>query len=94
MGTKLDAPLSILATAAEKERGEYSAVTLQKALEALHQDGLVLLKDVIDVAHIDALNTEMCNEVDRIAAKSDTVYNHDVKCTYPHLLLLTSRCGS
>ncbi|KAK7899746.1 hypothetical protein LTR67_003491 [Exophiala xenobiotica] len=63
----------------ERCKGKYSPLTLQKALEAMHQDGLVVLKGVIDVKHIDALNEKMCADADKKRADPDQIYNHAVK---------------
>jgi hypothetical protein len=70
----------------ERCKGKYSPLTLQKALEAMHQDGLVVLKGVIDVKHIDALNEKMCADADKKRADPDQIYNHAVKCASPDAL--------
>jgi hypothetical protein len=70
----------------ERRKGKYPPLTLQKALEAMHQDGLVVLKGVIDVKHIDALNEKMCAEADQKRADPDQIYNHAVKCASPDAL--------
>lgn len=78
--TKTDAPQAIAPTEKERQAGVYSARNLQRALGALHQDGLVVLKGVIDKAHIDALNAVMCKEADRRIADPEQTYNQNVKC--------------
>jgi hypothetical protein len=40
----------------ERLEGKYSPETLSRVLGALHQDGLVVLKDVIPVETIDKFN--------------------------------------
>ncbi len=70
----------------ERRKGKYSQLTLQKALEAMHQEGLVVLKGVIDVKHINALNEKMCAEADKKRADPDQIYNHAVKCAFPAML--------
>lgn len=66
----------------EKERreGKYSLETLAKVLGALHQDGLVVLKDVIPVEIIDKFNTRMCDDADRMIRDPAQEYNHGIKC--------------
>ncbi|KAJ9497373.1 hypothetical protein H2202_007177 [Exophiala xenobiotica] len=66
----------------ERCKGKYSPLTLQKALEAMHQDGLVVLKGVIDVKHIDTLNGKMCADADKKRADPDQIYNHAVKSNF------------
>jgi hypothetical protein len=78
----MDAVRAVTMSDEERRDGKYSPVTLQKALEAMHQDGLVVLKDVIDVKHIEALNTKMCEDAEEKMARPDQVYNHEVKCTH------------
>jgi len=74
---------SVTVSDEERHKGKYSPLSLQKALEALHQDGLVLLKGVIDVKHIQALNDKMCADADLRRSDPDQVYNHGVKCALP-----------
>ena len=61
-----DAPRAIHLTAEEKLAGAYSPVNLQKALEGLHQDGLLVLKGVVDVNHVDHLREVMSAETQSI----------------------------
>lgn len=76
----IDAPQAIAPTDKERSDGVYSPRSLQRVLSGLHQDGLVVLKGVIDLSHIDALNEAMCNEVEDKIADPTQVFNHDVKC--------------
>ncbi|KIW78222.1 hypothetical protein Z517_08055 [Fonsecaea pedrosoi CBS 271.37] len=66
----------------ERRNGKYARATLQRALEAMHQDGLVVLKGVIDPAHIAAVNEKMCEDADRKRADPDQLYNHCVKSNF------------
>lgn len=75
-----DAPQAITPTDKERSAGVYSPRNLQRVLSGLHQDGLVVLKGVIDVSHVDALNDAMCNEVEEKITDPTQVFNHDVKC--------------
>lgn len=77
-----DCPHAIVHDKNERSRGLYSPETLGKVLGALHQDGLVLLKNVIDIDHVDAINSSMCAEVDRITADPTQGYNHGVKSNF------------
>ncbi|KAG0645668.1 Kanamycin biosynthesis J [Hyphodiscus hymeniophilus] len=62
----IDAPRSVFLTAEDRKNGAYDSANLQKALEGMHQDGLVVLKGVADVEHVDALNKFMTAEADDI----------------------------
>ncbi|PSR85674.1 phytanoyl-dioxygenase family protein [Coniella lustricola] len=78
-----DAPQAVAPTAKERQAGVYSARNLQKALGALHQDGLVVLQGIIDKGHIDALNATMCEEASQRIADPKQAYNQNVKLTDP-----------
>jgi hypothetical protein len=76
----VDLPQAILTTQEEKSAGAYSPLTLQRVLSALHRDGLVVLKEVIDTQHIDAMNQVMCQQADQSLANPNKTYNHNVRC--------------
>ena len=50
----------------ERESGKMREATLQAAVEAILQDGVVLLPQVIDVGHIDALGEKMQADICRL----------------------------
>lgn len=62
----MSAPRSIILSTAETTRGRYCAATLQSALEALHKDGVVVLKSVVSVSHIEHLHTVMSSQTEGI----------------------------
>ncbi|KAK3114838.1 hypothetical protein LTR53_006418 [Teratosphaeriaceae sp. CCFEE 6253] len=76
-----DAPRSISASPNERHRYAFDATTLQSALEALHQDGLLVLKQVVDVGHVDHLRQVMSAETRSILQSSQRAdqYNQGVK---------------
>lgn len=80
----MDAPRSVVLTAEERKHGAYDSTNVQKALEGMYQDGLVVLKDVAAVEHIDALNKFMTAEADSIMeVKSKeplSAWNQGVPC--------------
>lgn len=86
-----DAPQAI--TPSEKERiaGVYSPRNLQRVLSGLHQDGLVVLRGVIDLSHVDALNDAMCKDAEKRIADPTQVFNHDIKCEAFSLSRILSR---
>lgn len=71
---------SISISEEELQRGHYDAETLAKALNAMHQDGLVVLKDVIPVALLDNLNKKMCHDAEEKVSDPSQGYNHGIKC--------------
>lgn len=73
-----DAPRAIELTPEEKAAGAYSPANLQKALEGLHQDGLLVLKDVVDVNHVDHLREVMNAETQTILNRRKGLYNQGV----------------
>lgn len=77
-----DGPQAIQCGKNERRRGQYSLETLGKVLSALHQDGLVLLKDVIEIEHVEAINNAMCAEVETIKSDPTKGYNHGLKCMF------------
>lgn len=78
---QLDGPRSITLTEAERKRGQLSPANLQAALEGLHQDGLLLLKQVVDVQHVDHLRSVMSEETTRIldGPERGGLFNQGVK---------------
>lgn len=80
-----DAPRTVIMSTSEREKRAYNKLSLQKALEGLHQDGLLILQSVVDVDHIDQLNRFMTGERAEILRKKDPngdlkAYNQGVKC--------------
>jgi hypothetical protein len=76
----MDDVLSIAPSTEELEQGRYGTETLAKALSAMHQDGLVVLKDVIPVEIIDKLNAKMCEDAEKRIADPSQGYNHGIRC--------------
>ncbi|KAJ5646241.1 hypothetical protein N7490_002613 [Penicillium lividum] len=66
----------------ERQNGKYSDFSLQQALEAMHQDGLVVLKGVVDMHHIKALNQRMSADAEKKRDDPKQVYNHSVKSNF------------
>lgn len=78
--TPVDNVQSIFMDEEERRDGKYKPQTLAKVLSAMHQDGLVVLKDVIPVDQIDKLNEWMCADAERRLSDPTQGYNHGVKC--------------
>lgn len=82
-GEQGDAPQAIAPTDKERIAGAYSSRNLQRILSGLHQDGLVVLRGVIDRSHVDALNKAMCEDAEKKIADPTQVFNHNLKCEAP-----------
>jgi len=70
-------------SAEEKANGCYSVTNLQMAPEGLHQDKMVILRDLVDPEHCDKVYEHMIGDRDRILEtrhKDAEVYNQGVKC--------------
>jgi ectoine hydroxylase-related dioxygenase (phytanoyl-CoA dioxygenase family) len=77
-------PAAFKASPEEKSKQKYSTSTLQQILAQMHEDGLVVLEDVVDVAHVDAINEYMQKETDRLLEAPDSYFNHGVRSNILH----------
>ncbi|KAJ5731731.1 uncharacterized protein N7483_006239 [Penicillium malachiteum] len=66
----------------ERKKKRYSDLSLQRALEAMHQDGLVVLKGVVDLDHIEALNRQMSADAEKKRDDPGQIYNHAVRSNF------------
>lgn len=80
-GSYVDVPRTISATPQELKASKYDSPNIQAALEALHQDGFVVLKSVVDVAHIDHINSFMTKEAGDLVKNNSKPFNQGVNCT-------------
>jgi hypothetical protein len=71
---------SITMSDEERRNRKYSPETLVKVLNALTQDGLVVLKDAIPVEIIDEINDKMCGDTDARLNDPSQRFNHGIKC--------------
>lgn len=76
-----DGPRAIELSDSERKNGAYSSSNIQAALEGLHQDGLLLLKNVVDIDHIDHLREVMGAETQYLINGKERggVFNQGVK---------------
>ena len=72
-----DGPATIPLSAEEAARGQYSRATLQRVLERFNEDGFIVLEDLVDPAHIDALAAAMHAETPGVLAGA--TFNHGVQ---------------
>ncbi len=80
---KPDGPRCVPLVETDLNNGSYSVTALQMALEGLHQDGMVVLKNVVDPDHCEILHRHMTGDRDRILKERHAgakVYNQGVKC--------------
>lgn len=77
-----DKAISIIPSTEELQKAAYASPNVQKALEALHQDGFVVLKSVVDVSHVEALNKVMSKEADELVRNNTKPFNQGVNCMY------------
>jgi ectoine hydroxylase-related dioxygenase (phytanoyl-CoA dioxygenase family) len=62
-------------TPSELESKKIGSHNLQAAIEALHQDGIVVLKNAVSTEHLDKLNARMVPEAKQLFAKATTHRN-------------------
>ncbi len=65
-------------TAEEIGSGTMTAEHLAEALYALQTEGFVVLKDIVETAHLDILREKMLADVDAILAREDAPYNFNI----------------
>jgi len=76
-----DAPRVINPTPEELKASAYDTPNIEAAMVALHQDGFVVLKNVVDIAHVDHINSYMTGEADEIIKNNAKPFNQGVKCS-------------
>lgn len=74
----MDSPRAIQYSPKEKTAQAYDPENLQSALEGLHQDGLLVLKSVVDVAHVDKLRDAMSAETQTTLQERAGLFNQGV----------------
>jgi len=67
--------VTIEITRAEIERGVMTPEHLEAAVQAVREDGFVVLKDVIDLDHVAVLRDKMIADVRALQAREDAPYN-------------------
>lgn len=79
-GEAKNAPKAVTPTPEELKALAYDTANIEAALEALHQDGFVVLKNVVDVGHVEAINAFMSKEADEIVRTKAKAFNQGVNC--------------
>ncbi|PMD49528.1 phytanoyl-dioxygenase family protein [Hyaloscypha bicolor E] len=71
-------PRTITPTLEELKAFSYDTLNIEAVLEALSQDGFVVLKKVVDIAHVDHLNSFMAKEADALVKNNAKPFNQGV----------------
>lgn len=83
-----DAPREIHPTLDELKASAYDNPNIEAALEALHQDGFVVLKSVVDVNHVKKLNSFMAKDAEHMIKIKP--FNQGVNCELTRSFYATS----
>jgi ectoine hydroxylase-related dioxygenase (phytanoyl-CoA dioxygenase family) len=75
----LNTPVEVIPSADEIRRGRLSDASVKLFLSGMHRDGVVILKDVIDAAHLDKLNEFMVEDTKKELAQPDLYRNFGVE---------------
>lgn len=73
-------PRIITPTLEELKSSAYDTPNIEAAMVALHQDGFVVLKNVVDPAHVEHINSFMTKEADEIIKNNAKPFNQGVNC--------------
>lgn len=76
-----DAPRIITPTLEELKASAYHTYNIESALEALNQDGFVVLKKVVDVAHVNHFNSFMTKEADELVKNNTKPFKQGLERT-------------
>ncbi|GAB1522403.1 hypothetical protein RhiTH_005520 [Rhizoctonia solani] len=68
---------SLTPSASERAAGRFGPANLLLALEALHQDGIVEITDVVNENHLDALNERMIPDAYTLRDMRESPYNYN-----------------
>lgn len=87
-GDAKNAPKAITPTLEELKASAYDTANIEAALEALHQDGFVVLKNVVDTDHVEIINGYMCHEAEELVRTKAKAFNQGVNC----MLIVPESC--
>jgi hypothetical protein len=77
MATAIRTPIYIKPTPNEHKQRKLSPQNVERALYALHFDGLVVLEDAVDHSHLDKLNEQMVKDAAYLTSLDDaSPYNY------------------
>jgi ectoine hydroxylase-related dioxygenase (phytanoyl-CoA dioxygenase family) len=67
--------VTIPVTAEERRTGAFAPAKADAAADALREDGLVILADAVDPAHVAALRERLARDLPRVLARRDAPFN-------------------
>lgn len=76
----LEQARAVTPTPDELKAQAYDTDNIEAALEALHQDGFVVLKSIVDVDHLDKISAHMTVEADELIRTDGKPFNQGVRC--------------
>ncbi|EPQ52035.1 hypothetical protein GLOTRDRAFT_64771 [Gloeophyllum trabeum ATCC 11539] len=68
---------SVAPSQAERAAGRLAPRHMQTALEALHEDGIVMLEGVVSHAHLDKLNERMVRDAEYLCSRENSPFNYN-----------------
>jgi hypothetical protein len=78
----------IYPTTEELAVNHYEVKNITAALEALHQDGFVVLKSVVDISHVRNIDKFMSKEADHLLDTNAKPFNQGIDCMYKVLVMV------
>lgn len=85
-------PVAITPSGQEIAAARLDPRSVQRALEALHRDGIVVVEDVVDHGAIEALNAVMVEDAATLIARgTDGPFNFNLGGVLPFYLSIDSR---
>ncbi|KAL1984887.1 hypothetical protein VTN96DRAFT_8546 [Rasamsonia emersonii] len=76
---KLNRPVEVKPSREEIARGRFNDANIKLFLSGMHRDGVVILKDVIDPAHLEKINEFMTQDTEKELQKEDLYRNFGVE---------------
>jgi hypothetical protein len=67
--------VTVEATQAEKDRGLLDPEKFQEVVRALREDGIVVLKDVVDLEHVRVLRERVLQDVEKFVTRPNAPFN-------------------
>lgn len=72
----LNIPVKIKPSPQEVAKGRFNDANIKLFLSGMHRDGVVILEDVIDPAHLDKINDFMIQDTEKELEKGDGLYRN------------------
>ena len=72
----LNTPVRVQPTAAEIAKGRFNDANIKLFLSGMHRDGVVIIEDIIDPAHLDKINDFMDEDTVKELQQGDDLYRN------------------